>query len=62
MTVKRLVPDITDAEEANIQREIASNPDAPEASDEQLAKRMTFDEAMKQAARDRRTVTSKKRR
>lgn len=38
---------LTDAEEAEIQRMIASRPDNPEISDEQAAERMTFAEAMK---------------
>jgi uncharacterized protein (DUF4415 family) len=49
MTTKnqRRAPPISDTEEAEIQREIAGNPDAPEATDEQLAHPMTFAEAMK---------------
>ena len=41
MTAKR----ITDAEEAEVQRSIASDPDAPEASDGQLAQARPFPEA-----------------
>ncbi len=41
MTAKR----ITDAEESRIQRLIASDPDAPEATDEQLAQARPFAEA-----------------
>ena len=41
MTAKR----ISDAEEARIQRLIASDPDAPEATDAQLAKARPFTEA-----------------
>ena len=37
--------EITDAEEARIQRMIASDPDAPEATDEQLAQAVPFTEA-----------------
>lgn len=40
MTKKR----ISDAEEARIQRMIASDPDAPEATDEQLAQAKPFTE------------------
>lgn len=36
---------ITDTEEARIQRLIASDPDAPEATDEQLAQARPFTEA-----------------
>ncbi|UXN74488.1 BrnA antitoxin family protein [Devosia sp. A8/3-2] len=38
---------LTDAEEAEIQRMIASDPDAPEVTDEQAKNPMTFAEAMK---------------
>ena len=41
MTAKRM----NDAEEARIQRMIASDPDAPEATDEQLAQARPFAEA-----------------
>ena len=44
MTVKKPTP-ITDAEEANIQRMIASDPDAPEATDDQIAQARPFTEA-----------------
>jgi uncharacterized protein (DUF4415 family) len=44
---QRRAPPISDAEEAEIQREIASDPDAPEATDEMLAHPTTFGEAMK---------------
>ncbi|MGK6313715.1 BrnA antitoxin family protein [Neorhizobium sp. DT-125] len=37
---------LTDAEEAEIQKAIASDPDAPEATDEQLAKGRPFREAL----------------
>jgi uncharacterized protein (DUF4415 family) len=36
---------LTDDEEAEIQRMIASDPDAPEITDEQIKTRMTFAEA-----------------
>lgn len=42
---------ISDAEEAKIQRQIASDPDAPEATDEQLAKAKPFAEALPELAR-----------
>lgn len=38
---------LTDAEEADIQRMIASDPDNPEITDEQAKDRMSFAEAMK---------------
>ncbi|QKK34222.1 BrnA antitoxin family protein (plasmid) [Rhizobium indicum] len=41
---------ISDAEEAKIQRQIASDPDAPEATDEQLAKAKPFAEALPELA------------
>ena len=40
-----LVPPISDEEEARIQALIASDADAPEATDEQLARAMPFAEA-----------------
>jgi uncharacterized protein (DUF4415 family) len=42
---KRFVPPISDDEEARIQALIASDPDAPEATDEQLARARPFAEA-----------------
>ncbi|MEO7222392.1 MAG: BrnA antitoxin family protein [Devosia sp.] len=44
---KRPVPTLSDEREAQIQRMIASDPDAAEATDEALANPMTFAEAMK---------------
>jgi uncharacterized protein (DUF4415 family) len=44
MTNRKHTP-ISDAEEARIQRMIASDPDAPEATDEQMAKAKPFAEA-----------------
>ncbi|MBB6469585.1 BrnA antitoxin family protein [Aminobacter carboxidus] len=41
---------LTDAEEAEIQRKIASDPDAPEATDEQLAQAKPFAEAFPELA------------
>lgn len=41
---------ICDAEEANFQRQIASDPDAPEGTDEQLAKAKPFAEALPELA------------
>lgn len=41
---------LTDAEEAEIQKAIASDPDAPEATDEQLAKGRPFREALPELA------------
>lgn len=46
-TLKRKAPNLTDAEEAAIQRQIASDPDAPEATDEQIEQALPFAEAMK---------------
>lgn len=46
---RRSVPPISDEREAEIQRMIASDPDAPEATDEALANPMTFAEAMKRS-------------
>lgn len=42
---RRFVPPISDEEEARIQALIASDPDAPEATDEQLARARPFAEA-----------------
>jgi uncharacterized protein (DUF4415 family) len=42
---KRFVPPISDEEEARIQVLIASDPDAPEATDEELARARPFAEA-----------------
>ena len=47
MTRLKKVRPFTDEDEARVQAEIAADPDAPEATDEQLAQRMTFDQAMK---------------
>jgi len=41
----KAVKPLSDAEEAEIQRKIASDPDAPEATNEQLAKARPFAEA-----------------
>lgn len=38
------IPPLTDDEEADIQREIAGDPDAPEATDEELAQATPFAE------------------
>jgi hypothetical protein len=40
-----LIPPISDEEEARIQELIASDPDAPEATDEQLSRAKPFAEA-----------------
>jgi uncharacterized protein (DUF4415 family) len=42
---KRFVPPISDEEEARIQALIASDPDAPEATDDELARARPFAEA-----------------
>lgn len=42
--------DLTDAEEAEIQRQIASDPDAPEATEEELARGRPFAEALPELA------------
>ncbi len=39
---RRKIPDLSDAEEAAVQVKIASDPDAPEATDEQLAMARPF--------------------
>lgn len=44
MTAKRHTP-VSDAEEARIQTIIASGPDAPEVTDDQIAKAQPFTEA-----------------
>jgi uncharacterized protein (DUF4415 family) len=44
-SLSRRIRHISDKEEAAIQRKIASDPDAPEATDEQLAKAKPFAEA-----------------
>lgn len=41
---KTVVPPIADQEEADIQREIAANPDHPEATDDELATARPFAE------------------
>jgi uncharacterized protein (DUF4415 family) len=43
--LKSKLPPITDAEEADIQREIAANPEHPEATDKELATARPFAEA-----------------
>lgn len=49
MTKSKIKP-LTDAEEAEIQRQIASDPDAPEATDEQLANARPFAEVFPELA------------
>jgi uncharacterized protein (DUF4415 family) len=44
--VRRLKP-FTDEDEARVQAEIADDPEAPEATDEQLAQALPFAEAMR---------------
>ena len=46
----RKLPDLTDEQEAEIQRQIASDPDAPEATDEQLAQAKPFTEVFPEIA------------
>ena len=43
--MRHKIPPLTDEEEAEIQREIASDPDNPEATDEELAQFRPFAEA-----------------
>ncbi len=50
MTKLRKLRPFTDADEAEAQRHIAMDPDAPEITDEQIAQRMTFAEAMRRHA------------
>lgn len=45
MNATRYTKSLTDKQEANIQRKIASDPDAPEATDEQIAQAKPFAEA-----------------
>ena len=47
--LRKLRP-FTDEDEAEVQRQIASNPDAPEVTEEQAAHPMTFAEAMRRHA------------
>lgn len=49
MTRLRKLRPFTDEDEARVQREIAGDPDAPEATDEQIVQPMTFAEAMKRS-------------
>jgi len=44
------LPPITDKEEAEIQRQIAADPDAPEITDAQAARAMTFEQALPEMA------------
>lgn len=46
----RKLRELTDEEEAQIQRQIANDPDAPEATDEELAQAKTFAEAFPEMA------------
>ena len=46
----RKLRDLTDEEEAQIQRQIASDPDAPEATDEELAGARPFAEVFPEMA------------
>ena len=46
----RDIAPLTDEEEAHIQRQIASDPDAPEATDEQLAQARPFAEVFPELA------------
>lgn len=50
MASKRKVAPLTDAEEAEIQRQIAADPDDAEATDEQLARARPFAEAFPELA------------
>jgi uncharacterized protein (DUF4415 family) len=45
MTRKRRIPEISDEEEAEVQRMIAEDPDDWEATDEEIANAMSFEEA-----------------
>ncbi len=44
MTIKK-VPDVSEAEEARIQKLIENDPDAPEVTDEQIAQAKLFSDA-----------------
>ncbi len=50
MASGKKLPDLSDAEEAEIQRQIAADPDDAEATDEELAKRKPFAEALPELA------------
>jgi uncharacterized protein (DUF4415 family) len=60
MTTKRTVPSISDEDEAELQRRIADDPDAAEATDEEMAHPMTFAEAMQKRGRGRPSVENPK--
>lgn len=47
---KRKIPMVSDEDEARIQQQIADDPDAPEASDDELAQAKPFAEAFPQFA------------
>lgn len=47
---RKAIRPLTDAEEAETQREIANDPDAPEMTDEQAAQATTFDKAFPELA------------
>lgn len=56
--LKKLRP-FTEDDEVRVQAEIAADPDAQEATDKQLAQRMTFDQAMKRGVGRPRTDNPK---
>jgi uncharacterized protein (DUF4415 family) len=59
---KRRIRPLTDQEEAEIQREIAADPDAPELTDEQIARgKMTFAEALPELAESMRRARGRPR-
>lgn len=47
---KRAIRPLTDADEAEIQRQIANDPDAPEVTDEQAAQARSFAQAFPELA------------
>ena len=50
MNASRKIPPLTDEDETRIQQQIAADPDAPEASDAELAQAKPFTEAFPQFA------------
>ncbi|HWA19222.1 MAG TPA: BrnA antitoxin family protein [Devosia sp.] len=60
MTKLKPLRPFTDEDEARVQREIADDPDNPEATDEQMAHPMTFAEAMKRAVGRPRSANPKR--
>lgn len=47
---RKIIPPLSDEDERRIQRQIAADPDAPEATDEDLSRAKPFDEVFPQFA------------